>query len=618
MQKTKTLLAIAVTMVMATGCSTLQTPETSSTHGKTAHSDIEQQALSESEKANQLFDELFLERAMQSPNFQTMLGIKKDQDKWDDISETGNEQFHQLNIEQLKRIQSSINPDALDPQTLLSYRLAVSSLENEIADYQWRLYNYPVNQMFGVHAQMPALLINQHQVTDKADAEAYIARLKAVTTYFDQLIDGLNVRAGKGILAPRFVYPHVIRDSKNILKGAPFEQGEAGTLLADFTRKVSALDLPKEEKQQLLAEAEKALVNHVRPAYEKLIVTLEKLESQSDDKDGVWKLPDGDAYYLNALNRTTTTELSADEIHELGLSEVARIQDEMRVIMKQVGFEDDLQAFYEFMRSDPQFYKPETEMGRQQYLNENIKFIADMNASLDQMFLTKPKARLQVKRVEAFREKSAGKAFYQRPSPDGSRPGMYYANLFQMKEMPTYQMEALAYHEGIPGHHMQQAISQELEDVPMFRKFGRYTAYIEGWGLYAEYIPKEMGFYQDPYSDFGRLAMEIWRACRLVVDTGIHSKRWTREQAIEYLALNTPNPRRDIEKAIERYIVMPSQATAYKVGMLKILKMREDAKKILGSEFDIREYHDVILKNGPLPLDVLQEQVSLWVTEKRG
>ncbi|WP_252177748.1 DUF885 domain-containing protein [Endozoicomonas sp. 4G] len=612
MQKTKTLSAIAIATAFISGCSTqqAQNPVTRQT------SAVEQEALSESEKANQLLDKLFMERVMLSPNYQTMLGIKQDQDKWDDISEAGIRRSHQLKIKQLAIIRNSINPEALDAQTQLSYRLAVASLENDIADYRWRYHNYPVNQMFGVHSRMPALLINLHQIKDKVDAEAYIARLQAVPVYFDQLLDGLNIRAEMGILAPKFVYPQVIRDSENVITGAPFQKGKNSVLLADFTRKVDRLDLEQEEKSRLIKEAEKALVDQVGPAYRKLIANLELLAAKSDDRAGVWKLPEGDAFYRNALKRTTTTELSADEIHDLGLSEVARIQDEIREIMKKVGFEGDLQDFYEFMRTDPQFYKPENEFGRQQYLHENIRFIADMSAALDQMFLTKPKAELKVKRVEAFRERSAGKAFYQRPAPDGSRPGIYYANLFQMKQMPTYQVEALAYHEGIPGHHMQLSIAQELKDIPMFRKHTRYIAYIEGWGLYAEYLAKEMGFYKDPYSDFGRLAMELWRACRLVVDTGIHSKGWTREQAIEYLTENTPNPRRDIKKAIERYIVMPSQATAYKVGMLKILELREKARKTLGSDFDIREFHDVVLKNGSVPLDILEEQVNLWVNKK--
>ena len=268
------------------------------------------------------------------------------------------------------------------------------------------------------------------------------------------------------------------------------------------------------------------------------------------------------------------------------------------------------------MRDDKQFYKPETDEGREEYLQENRDVIENMKTRLPELFLTLPKADLTVKRVETFREKSAGKAFYNRPAPDGSRPGIYYVNLYKMSEMPTYQMEALAYHEGIPGHHMQLAISQELEGLPKFRKFGGYTAHTEGWGLYSEYLPKEIGLYSDPYSDFGRLAMEIWRACRLVVDTGIHSKKWTREQGIEFYGKNTPNPAGDTVKMVERHVVMPSQATAYKIGMLKILELREKSKKTLGDKFDLREFHDVVITNGALPLNILEELVDEWVASK--
>jgi uncharacterized protein (DUF885 family) len=236
---------------------------------------------------------------------------------------------------------------------------------------------------------------------------------------------------------------------------------------------------------------------------------------------------------------------------------------------------------------------------------------------LDSLFLVKPKADMIVKAVEPFREQSAGKAFYEQPSMDGKRPGVYYANLFRMKGMPKYELEALAFHEGIPGHHMQIAIAQELENVPKFRKFGGYTAYVEGWGLYTEMLPKEIGMYQDPYSDFGRLAMELWRACRLVVDTGIHAKKWTREEAITYLATNTPNAKSEVDNAIERYIVMPSQATAYKIGMIKIVELREKAKTALGDKFDIRAFHDVVLKNGAVPLDVLETLVDQYIASNK-
>ena len=262
------------------------------------------------------------------------------------------------------------------------------------------------------------------------------------------------------------------------------------------------------------------------------------------------------------------------------------------------------------MKEDNRFYYPNTQTGKDEYISESVRLIDGMKKKLDDLFITKPKADMIVKAVESFREKSAGKAFYQRPAPDGSRPGIYYANTYDMKMMPKYQMEALAYHEGIPGHHMQLAISQELKGIPKFRKFGGYTAYIEGWGLYSEYLPKELGFYSDPYSDFGRLAMELWRSCRLVVDTGIHSKGWTREEGIKYYSDNTPNDMLDCVKMVERHIVMPGQATAYKVGMNHILRLRAATEKRLGEDFNIRKFHEAILFNGPVPLNILDRQVE--------
>ncbi len=573
----------------------------------------------ESEKANQLFDEYFMAQVMESPTYQTFLGIKDNQDKWDDLSEAAAEKSLALKQQQLANLQQQIDISLLDAQTRLSYQLFTESLQNDIDDYQWRYHSYPVNQMHGEHSMVPALLINMHQVTDTKDAKDYIARLVATTKFFDQLSDQIKVRANKNILPPKFVFPHVIRDSRNVIAGQPFDKEATtdSTLLADFSKKVEALTIEDNEKQTLIDSANQALLNHVGPAYETLIATMEALEPQADTRDGVWKFPDGEAFYNNALKRTTTTDLSADKIHTIGLNEVTRIHDEMRAIMKSVNFDGDLTAFFEFMRTDKRFYKDDSDEGRAEYLAEATAIIDDMRGKLDGSFLTKPKADIEVKAVEAFREKSAGKAFYQRPAPDGSRPGRYYANLYRMSDMPTYQMEALAFHEGIPGHHMQLAISQELQGIPKFRRYGSYTAYTEGWGLYSEFIPKEMGFYQDPYSDFGRLAMELWRACRLVVDTGIHSKQWSREKAIQYLADNTPNPQGDIEKAIERYIVLPSQATAYKIGMLKIQELRKKAEQQLGDKFDIREYHDLVLKNGPLPLTALEVEVDTWISNSK-
>ncbi|REL35999.1 DUF885 domain-containing protein [Thalassotalea euphylliae] len=614
MQFNKSLLALALSTAVLAGCGSEQSTNTAPVAEKATEQQTVAAAQTESEKANALFDQIFDEGIDRSPMMQTFLGIKKDYDKWNDISEENALKELEITKQDLKRIQA-LDVSKLDQQTAVSYALLEQKLQQEIDDFQWRHHNYPVNQMFGLHSQVPAMLINQQTIADEKEANDYIARVNGTNKLINQLIDQLKIREAKGIIAPKFVFPHVIRDSKNIIAGAPFEAGEDGTILADFRKKVNKLELDDAKKAALIADVEKALVEQLKPAYDSLVAYLMELETKADTRDGAWKFPEGEAFFNNALNRTTTTDLTSDQIHEIGLSEVARIHDEMRAIMKKVNFEGDLAAFFEFMRNDKQFYYNSDEEGRARYLKEATAYIDTMKERLDELFLSKPKAGLIVKAVEPFREKSAGKAFYQQPTPDGSRPGIYYANLYDMEAMPTYQMEALAYHEGIPGHHMEIAMKQELEGIPKFRKFGRYTAYTEGWGLYSEMIPKEIGFYQDPYSDFGRLAMELWRACRLVVDTGIHAKKWTREQGIEYYVTNTPNAKSDAVKMVERHVVMPSQATAYKIGMLKIVELREMAKEKLGDKFDIRQFHNVVLSQGPVPLNVLTDMVNEYIAK---
>lgn len=577
---------------------------------------VAQQQVDMNERANQLFEQIFNERVQRNPVLQTSLGIKDDYDKWQDLSDAAFEAELALTRQHLALLEA-IDVAALDNQTRLSYQLMHKQLQEMLEDARWRLYSYPVNQMFGVHSQVPALLINQHKIDSVDDAKAYIARLNAVPELFRQLQHLLTQSAEAGIIVPKFVFPHLYSASENLLQGAPFSEQGDSTLLADFSSKVAALPLSEHEQKLLLDEARVALITSVGPAYRSLISFLQQLEQQAGTDDGVWRFPDGAAFYQNRLARMTTTDYSAEQIHQLGLKQVERIHGEMRQIMQQVGFAGDLAEFFVFMREAPQFYYPDTEEGRAAYLAEATAVIDHMRTRLDELFLVKPKAEMIVKAVEPFREQTAGKAFYQRPSMDGSRPGVYYANLYRMSDMPKYQLEALAYHEGIPGHHMQLAIAQELDGIPKFRRFGGATAYIEGWGLYSELLPKEIGLYQDPYSDFGRLAMELWRAARLVVDTGIHAKKWSREQAIQYLVDNTPNPEGDAVKAIERYIVMPGQATAYMVGMIKLLELRELAKSELGERFDIREFHNVVLKNGAVPLDVLEQLVKDYIASKR-
>lgn len=614
-------IALAVSLVlMTTACSDASKQEatTATVESKTATTENTTQNAeqTESEKANKLFEDIFMENVMRSPMYQSYLGIKDDQDKWDDISEERAKEDLEFQKAQLERVMA-IDESKLNEQTKISWTLMKQKLENDIADFKWRHYNYPVNQMFGMHSSVASLLINQHGISEVDDAEDYIVRLNGLPELFEQLAENLELRAEKGIIAPKFVYPYVISDSENIITGAPFDDGEPSALWADFSKKIDGLDIDDSQRDELLDSAKKAMLESVKPAYESLITSVEGIAEQADTKDGAWKFPDGEAFYNNALKRTTTTDLTADEIHQIGLDEVERIHEEMRGIMKEVGFDGTLQEFFVHMRNSDDFTYSSTEEGRQRYLDEATAVIDDMRGRLDELFLNKPKAELTVKAVEPFREKSAGKAFYQQPSMDGSRPGIYYANLYDMSSMPTYQMEALAYHEGIPGHHMQIAMAQELEGIPSFRKYGRYTAYTEGWGLYTEKLPKEIGLYEDPYSDFGRLAMELWRAVRLVVDTGIHDKKWTREEGIDFYVNNTPNAKADAVKMVERHIVMPGQATAYKIGMNKILELREKAKSELGDAFDIREFHDVVLGSGPVPLNVLEQFVNDYISETK-
>ena len=586
--------------------------------------DVSDKDLSDSEiekssaELNAYFDAEFEKDVADSPMMQTMLGRKTDYGKWDDFST----QKYTDDLEKAKKrldyLDKKVDQVSLDKSTQLSFRLAKQALKEEIADYDYRFYSYPINQMHGYHAEIPAFLINMHRIDSVADAEAYIERLNGIPKVMEQIVEGLKVREQNGIVPPKFVFEKVIEDSRNVIKGKPFTNSkEVSALLEDFKSKLKNLKLPEKEQLVLINKAENALNTSVRQGYENLIAKLEDQQQRATTDHGAWKFPKGEDYYNNRLKRITTTSLTANEIHEIGLSEVGRIHGEMEEIMKTTGFKGSLQDFFEFMRTDEHFYYPNTPEGKKRYLSEATSLINTMKGKLNELFITKPKADIVVKAVEAFREKSAGKAFYQSPAIDGSRPGTYYANLYDMAAMPTYQMEALAFHEGIPGHHMQIAIAQELDSVPMFRKFSSYTAYTEGWGLYSELIPKEMGFYKDPYSDFGRLAMELWRSCRLVVDTGIHAKKWTREEGIAYYKENTPNAESDCVKMVERHIVMPGQATAYKIGMNKIVELREEAKVQLGEDFDIREFHDVVLTNGAVPLNVLEEMVQEWVKSKK-
>ncbi|MEN8777910.1 MAG: DUF885 domain-containing protein [Glaciecola sp.] len=615
----RTLLAVSIAAVLTsitmTGCTEAPSgvqPTTSPTTTETTAVAVQ----TESQRLATFFQESFDEDVSSSPIWQSYLGIKDDYDKWDDVSDAST----QAEIDKITaRLAQSKTFDTsqLSAQEQLSLQIFQQDIERQLANDEFRHHVYIMHQFRAAHTFIPSFLINIHRINDISDADAYIQRLHGVSAMFDQVIDQLRIREKLGVFPPKWAYDQMIQASNNVISGNPFTQSENdSTILADFTQKLGALGLSQAEQASYLSKANTALNKSVKPAYEKLIAELMKQRLLSPEGDGVWRLPDGDKWYQNRLEWFTTTDLNAEQVHQIGVQNVERIHAQMREIMAQVNFEGTLSEFFTFMRTDPQFYYPDSDQGRADYMADAKAYIDKMEAKIPEYFGLTPKAPMVVKRVETFREQSAGKAFYQSPAVDGSRPGIYYANLFDMMAMPTYQMEALAYHEGIPGHHMQRAITQELEGIPDFQKYASFTAYTEGWGLYTEELGKDMGFYADPYSDFGRLAMELWRACRLVVDTGLHAKQWSREKAIDYLVENTPNAKYDAVKAIERYIAMPGQATAYMIGKLKIMELRDKARNALGEDFDIRSFHDEVLKDGPVPLSLLEAKIDTWIQQQ--
>jgi uncharacterized protein (DUF885 family) len=568
---------------------------------------------SEHERLNAYLADVFADNLARQPFTASYLGIKDRQDEWNPQSEAFRNEERARMETRLAELEG-FDRAALPKAGQLSLDLYRLSLERSLMMDDFRHHSYALHQFRGAHTSIPSSLINIHRVTSVADAEAYVGRLKNVETYLGEIEEQLNLRAEKGFYLVDWMYPVILSSANNVISGQPFDDSSAQSpVWSDFQNKVAKLELSEDEEARLLNAGNDALVSQFKPAYERFMATVERLAQSATGDDGIWRFPDGEEYYQRLLNWFTTTDLTADQVHQLGLTNVDRIHNEMRSIMRQVGFSGTLQEFFIFVRENQELRYPNTDEGREQYLEDARSAIARMEEKLPDYFGVLPKAELIVKRVEPFREQSAGKAFYQSPPPDGSRPGIFYANLFDMSAMPKTDLEALAFHEGLPGHHLQRAITAELEGVPDLQRYLSFTAFSEGWGLYTEQLAHEMGFYEDPYSRFGQLAMELWRAARLVVDTGIHSKRWSREEAIAYLVNNTPNAEYDCIKAIERYIAMPGQATAYMIGKLRIVELREQAREALGDKFDIRLFHDTVLGSGPVPLSKLAENIDAMV-----
>ena len=562
-------------------------------------------------------DAAFDESIASSPETLTALGIKTDYGKLNDYTDAQSERQLALSERQLARMKAEFDPERLSPSGQLSYRMFENNVVRAREQFRWRKHGFPISTNSSPAGSIPVFLINQHRIDTVADAEAYISRLRETERVMREVSARVREQASMGIVPPKFVFAPVRADARKVITGAPFGAGPDSTILADFTKKVNALNAPAEEKQRLIAQAREALSGPFRRGYDTMFAALDEIEPRATGNNGAWSLPQGAAYYASQLRAQTTTDMSADQIHQLGLDQVRRIHGEMEQIKNRVGFKGTLQQFFGHINNGNQYKYPNTDAGRQQYLTDAKAFIAQVMEVSPKWFRRLPKAPLEVRAVETWRQETAPVAFYNRPTPDGSRPGIYYVNLADMNQVLKPQIEAISYHEGAPGHHFQNALAQELPDVPKFRRFGGYGAYGEGWGLYAEGLGKEMGFYDDPYSEFGMLSTQLWRAVRLVVDTGLHHKRWSREQAVDYFRNNALLSERDARKEVDRYVNWPGQATSYMVGQIKILELRERAKRELGDRFDIRDFHAVVLENGSMPLDMLDDQVNAYIAAKK-
>jgi uncharacterized protein (DUF885 family) len=618
----RTLVVSALTLALLTACAT--TAPTASTATAPAATATQATASSEDARINAWFERKYEEQLQFSPIQMAFLGRKDRYSELDDMSREAAKKQLAWQVAALQEMKSTFDYDALGADARLSWDLFEYQTRTAQAADRFSDHHYPFEQMGGAQSFLPTFLINFHKVEDESDYTAYVARMREVPRAFGQLMDQVKRSAELGIRPPRFAHEGVIEQATKVITGAPFTDGKDSALWADAQAKADALvkagKIDEARAAELKAEARAALVEAVQPAFADVVAWYKAdLPNALENPSGVGTThPDGAAYYAERLAASTTTDLTPDQVHQIGLDEVARIRGEMEALKERVGFDGDLKAFFHFVRTDPQFKYPDTDAGRQAYLADATAAIDTIKQQLPNYFGLLPKADLVVKRVEPFREVDGAAQHYYPSTPDGSRPGVYYAHLSDMNAMPKTELEVIAYHEGLPGHHMQIAIAQELQGVPEFRKQAGFSAYSEGWGLYAEWLAREMpGTYTNPYSEYGRLTSEMWRAIRLVVDTGLHAKGWTQDQAVAFFAENSSIPQEAIEAEVRRYITWPGQATSYKIGMIKIQQLRAKAEKELGDDFDIRRFHDAVLGGGALPLTLLERKIDHWIEDEK-
>jgi len=569
---------------------------------------------------NIFFARAFLQVALESPEMLSSIhvleqfGIKGHNAELDDESIAAGDRLF-AHMKESREILLTYEDEDLAEGDIMSKRIALNMMDMLTEAEKYRFHNYPVNPLFGAQSGFPSFMESTHQVHSVRDAEDYVSRLSQVGRQFGQVLDGLRHREELGILPPQFVVTKVLEEMQNFV-ATPAQEG---ILMVSLVDKMKEADLPEEDQQRIALQARTEIETTVYPAYVTLIDYFENLDYKVSENNGVWALPDGDNYYRLAMRLFTTTDYSPDYLHDFGISEVDRIQKEILDILQAEGW-DVSKGFHSAiseLAENPKFYYSDSDEGRDQILADYQAILDEISAGLEPYFDVMPEIGLEVQRIPEFKEKTSPGAYYQPPAMDGSRLGVFYANLYDIKATPRYSMRTLAYHEGIPGHHFQLAIQQQQKDLPFFRRIIPAIAYAEGWALYAEQLAWELGFQEDPYDNIGRLQAELFRGVRLVVDTGIHYKRWNREQAIDYMISNTGMAESDVVSEIERYFVMPGQALAYKVGMTKLQELRELARAELGDQFDIRKFHNVVLTNGSVPLDILEDIVLQYIADEK-
>lgn len=538
---------------------------------------------------------------------------------WRDISQAALDSEAEWTRERLAELRAEFDPEKMDARGRLRYRILEDELDLRLQRYKWRYHSYPLNQIVGLHLQVAGTLTKHHPIETVADVDTYLTRLAGVEDLFTDLVNHMQIRTSRGFYGPKSVYPRLIEGARNVSSGYPLDNGPDGGLnpvWADFTTMIGRLDVSDGEKQAFLERGRQAFTGPYKRGYRKLIAQLQLEMAKTPMDGGVWQMADGDAYYEFLVRQFTTTDLKPADIHQLGLDAVAHIHKEMRAIKDKVGFKGDLPAFFAYLKTDPQFYVPNTDAGRQAYLSWARAALDKMKANITRVFYAEPPLDVVVQRIEAYREASSAGALYEGGSIEEGRPGTIYIKMDDMTTVPLFDLEALLYHEGIPGHHMQISTILGHPDLPdLFRRSVWYSnsAFVEGWALYAETLAKDMGGYQDPYSEFGRLAGALWRACRLVVDSGLHYKRWDRQTAVDYLNANTASSEEANYRAVDRYLAVPGQATSFMVGMMWLERKRDEAKDALGDAFDIRGYHQAVLENGYIPLWAMDDWVDHWI-----